>query len=89
MESYKNASITNLFYVNNRVHDVLYKFGFTETSKNFQAYNFGKGGSQNDYVLAEARDGAGVADLSLGYYNNANFSTPSDGQKPRMQCIFG
>lgn len=85
MESYKNASITNLFYVNNRVHDVLYKFGFTETSKNFQAYNFGKGGSQNDYVLAEARDGAGVADLSLGYYNNANFSTPSDGQKPRMQ----
>lgn len=69
LESYKNASITNLFYVNNRVHDVLYKFGFTETSKNFQAYNFGKGGSQNDYVLAEARDGAGVADLSLGYYN--------------------
>lgn len=85
LESYKNASITNLFYVNNRVHDVLYKFGFTETSKNFQAYNFGKGGSQNDYVLAEARDGAGVADLSLGYYNNANFSTPSDGSKPRMQ----
>jgi len=85
LESYKNASITNLFYVNNRVHDVLYKFGFTETSKNFQAYNFGKGGSQNDYVLAEARDGAGVADLSLGYYDNANFSTPSDGQKPRMQ----
>ncbi len=85
LDSYKNASITNLFYVNNRVHDVLYKFGFTETSKNFQAYNFGKGGSQNDYVLAEARDGAGVADLSLNYYNNANFSTPSDGQKPRMQ----
>jgi len=85
LDSYKNASITNLFYVNNRVHDVLYKFGFTETSKNFQAYNFGKGGIQNDYVLAEARDGAGVADLSLGYYDNANFSTPSDGSKPRMQ----
>lgn len=85
LDSYKNASITNLFYVNNRVHDVLYKFGFTETAKNFQAYNFGKGGSQNDYVLAEARDGAGVSDLSLNYYNNANFSTPSDGSRPRMQ----
>ncbi|MCG2792664.1 MAG: T9SS-dependent M36 family metallopeptidase [Weeksellaceae bacterium] len=85
LDSYKNAAITNLFYVNNKVHDVLYKFGFTETSKNFQAYNFGKGASQNDYVLAEARDGAGVSDLSLGYYNNANFSTPSDGSKPRMQ----
>lgn len=85
LDSYKNASITNLFYVNNKVHDVLYKFGFTETAKNFQAYNFGKGGAQNDYVLAEARDGAGVADLSLNYYNNANFSTPSDGSRPRMQ----
>lgn len=85
LDSYKNAAITNLFYVNNKVHDVLYKFGFTETSKNFQAYNFGRGGSQNDYVLAEARDGAGVSDLSLGYYNNANFATPSDGARPRMQ----
>ena len=85
LDSYKDASITNLFYVNNKVHDVLYKFGFNETAKNFQSYNFGKGGNQNDYVLAEARDGAGVADLSLGYYNNANFSTPTDGSKPRMQ----
>ncbi len=85
LDAYKDASITNLFYVNNRVHDVLYKFGFTETAKNFQAYNFGKGGTQNDYVQAEARDGAGNPDLSLGYYNNANFSTPSDGTKPRMQ----
>ncbi|QIY82834.1 T9SS type A sorting domain-containing protein [Chryseobacterium sp. NEB161] len=85
LDSYKDAAMTNLFYVNNRVHDVLYKFGFTEATKNFQAYNFGKGGSQNDYVQAEARDGAGLADLSLGIYNNANFSTPSDGTTPRMQ----
>jgi len=85
LANYKNASMTNLFYVNNKVHDILYKFGFTETAKNFQASNFGKGGNQNDYVLAEARDGAGVADLSLNVYNNANFNTPSDGGKPRMQ----
>ena len=72
-----NASITNLFYVNNKVHDIFYKFGFTETARNFQQTNFGIGGTGNDYVLAEAQDGGGI--------NNANFSTPSEGSKPRMQ----
>ncbi|MDR2206647.1 MAG: T9SS-dependent M36 family metallopeptidase [Flavobacteriaceae bacterium] len=85
LDGYTNASMTNLFYTNNKFHDVLYRFGFTETAKNFQANNFGNGGNGNDYVLAEARDGAGVPDLSLGIYNNANFATPSDGAKPRMQ----
>jgi len=74
---YTDAALTNLFYVNNRVHDILYKFGFTETAKNFQANNFGKGGAGNDYVKAEARDGSGT--------NNANFSTPSDGNNGKMQ----
>ncbi|WP_231433738.1 MULTISPECIES: T9SS-dependent M36 family metallopeptidase [unclassified Chryseobacterium] len=72
-----NASITNLFYANNMVHDVFHKFGFNEASKNFQQTNFGLGGVGNDYVLAEAQDGGGT--------NNANFSTPADGSKPRMQ----
>lgn len=73
----KNAAITNLFYMNNKMHDVFYRLGFTETARNFQAYNFGKGGAQNDYVMAEAQDGGGT--------DNANFSTPSDGLRPRMQ----
>ena len=81
----KDASITNLFYSNNMVHDILYRYGFTETAKNFQLYNFGLGGEQNDFVQAESRDGGGVADLSLGIYNNANFATPPDGYRPRMQ----
>lgn len=72
-----NAATTNLFYLNNKVHDIFYRLGFTETAKNFQAYNFGKGGAQNDYVLAESQDGSGK--------DNANFATPSDGSKPRMQ----
>lgn len=83
--SYTDAAITNVFYATNKIHDILYNFGFNELSKNFQANNFGKGGAQNDYVLAEARDGSDLADLSLGKFNNANFATPSDGQKPRMQ----
>lgn len=72
-----NASITNLFYVNNKIHDIFYRLGFTETARNFQAFNFGKGGAQNDYVRAEAQDGGGR--------NNANFSTPEDGSRPKMQ----
>ncbi len=75
----QNASITNLFYVNNMVHDIFYKFGFTESAKNFQQNNFGLGGFGNDYVNAEAQDGAGT--------NNANFSSPPDGSKPRMQMF--
>lgn len=72
-----DASITNLFYLNNRIHDVFYKFGFTESAKNFQQNNFGNGGIGNDYVEAEGMDGGGI--------NNANFGTPSDGNKPYMQ----
>ncbi|MDN3690949.1 T9SS-dependent M36 family metallopeptidase [Chryseobacterium tructae] len=76
-QNYTSASVTNLFYLNNKIHDVFYKFGFTESAKNFQTNNFGKGGSDSDAVLAEARDGKG--------YNNANFATPNDGFAPRMQ----
>lgn len=72
-----NSSITNLFYINNKVHDIFYKFGFTETARNFQQSNFGLGGAGNDYVNAEAQDAGGT--------NNANFATPADGLKPRMQ----
>lgn len=73
----RNAAITNLFYLNNRIHDVFYQFGFTESAKNFQQNNFGHGGVDDDSVNAEAQDGGGT--------NNANFSSPQDGYNPRMQ----
>jgi extracellular elastinolytic metalloproteinase len=73
----RDASITNLFYWNNIVHDVLYLYGFDEQSGNFQSNNYGKGGSGGDAVLAEDLDGSGTG--------NANFATPPDGQSPRMQ----
>ncbi|HEX6097282.1 MAG TPA: M36 family metallopeptidase [Thermoanaerobaculia bacterium] len=71
------AAVTNLFYLNNVIHDKLYRHGFNEAAGNFQTNNFGKGGLGNDAVLAEAQDGGGT--------NNANFATPADGSKPRMQ----
>ena len=73
----QNAAIANLFYLNNVIHDRLYRHGFNEAAGNFQTNNFGKGGLGNDAVLAEGQDGGGT--------NNANFSTPADGSKPRMQ----
>ncbi len=69
--------ITNLFYWNNIMHDVMYQYGFDEPAGNFQEVNMGRGGSESDYVRAEAQDGSGT--------NNANFSTPPDGSNPRMQ----
>ena len=71
------ACITNLFYWNNIIHDVMYQYGFDEVSGNFQNNNLGRGGLGNDYVKAEAQDGGGT--------NNANFNTPVDGGSGRMQ----
>lgn len=70
-------NITNLFYMNNIMHDALYLYGFDEVSGNFQNNNQGRGGLGNDYVIGDAQDGGGT--------NNANFSTPADGTRPRMQ----
>ena len=82
-ETYSNADqsedavITNLFYWNNIIHDVVYQYGFDEASGNFQENNYGNGGADSDYVNAEAQDGSGTC--------NANFGTPADGGNPTMQ----
>ena len=73
----QKAAATNLFYWNNIIHDVTYQYGFTEAAGNFQQDNLGRGGLGADYVRAEAQDASG--------YNNANFATPADGSRPRMQ----
>lgn len=75
--TYINAATTNLFYMNNIMHDVYYQYGFNEVNKNFQQNNYSRGGLGNDSVIAEAQDGSGT--------NNANFATPNEGSQPRMQ----
>ena len=75
--AYRAAAVSNLYYVNNRIHDVLYRFGFDEAAGNFQFNNYGNGAAGQDPVNAEAQDGGGT--------NNANFGTPPDGIPPRMQ----
>lgn len=78
-ETYRDASLTNLFYVNNVMHDILYQYGFDEVSGNFQTNNYERGGKGMDPVIADGQDASGR--------NNANFATPSDGQSPRMQMF--
>lgn len=74
-----SAAVTNLFYWNNLIHDVQYRYGFDAAAGNFQSNNYGASGLGLDFVLAEAQDGGGT--------NNANMCTPPDGQRPRMQMF--
>ncbi len=76
---YQAAAITNLFYWNNVLHDLLYHYGFDEASGNFQENNYTGAPGGSDAVNADAQDGSGT--------NNANFGTPSDGSNPRMQMF--
>jgi len=76
---FRSAAVASAFYLVNDYHDRTYALGFTEAAGNFQTSNFGKGGAQNDEVQVDAQDGSGT--------NNANFATPPDGSKPRMQMF--
>lgn len=73
----RQAAITNLFYMNNWLHDWWYHNGFDEAAGNAQLDNYGRGGVDGDPIEAQGQDGSGT--------NNANMATPSDGGSPRMQ----
>ena len=70
-----DASVTSLFAANWRMHDWSYHLGFTEENFNGQAFNFGRGGAENDPVLARAQAGA----VTPGSRNNATMATRPDG----------
>jgi len=65
------------FYLVNRWHDEMYKFGFNEIAGNFQHFNFGRGGIEGDRVSLEVQDSSGTT--------SANFATGPDGARGRMQ----
>ncbi|TCD65836.1 hypothetical protein EIP91_002141 [Steccherinum ochraceum] len=74
-----DAARTNAFYIVNTVHDISFKYGFTESTFNFQNNNFGNGGKANDRVTISVQDKNGV--------DNADFSTPPDGQSGAMRMF--
>ncbi len=71
---YEDASITNLFYWNNIIHDVLYLYGFDEISGNFQLNNFDKGGAENDFVYVSGQENLNLC--------NAQIAISTDGVSP-------
>ncbi len=76
-ERYGDASVVQLFYWCNWMHDKLYELGFTEAAGNYQKDNFGRGGLGDDAIQADAQDGSGV--------NNSNFTPAPDGTAGRVQ----
>lgn len=76
---FQQGVTTHGFYLVNRWHDEMYRLGFTEAAGNFQHFNFGRGGMEGDRVSFEIQDGSGT--------NGANFSTPADGARGRMQMF--
>ncbi|WP_225312630.1 M36 family metallopeptidase [Pseudotamlana haliotis] len=76
-KTYRDAAVTNLFYVTNMAHDVFYRYGFDEASGNFQENNYTNVIGKSDGLNAEAQDAAGT--------NNANMRTDTDGVNPIMQ----
>lgn len=75
--AFQQGSTVHQFFIANWFHDETYRLGFTEQARNFQHNNFGRGGIGNDRIRGEGQDTSGT--------NNANFSTPSDGGRGRMQ----
>ncbi|PVU86552.1 hypothetical protein BB561_006663 [Smittium simulii] len=78
-DTYIDASITNVFYTINMMHDLMYQYGFDEKAGNFQQDNRGKGGKGNDAVIAYVQDSSQI--------NNAQFTTPPDGYSAKMNLF--
>ncbi|MEA2236954.1 MAG: large repetitive protein [Thermoanaerobaculia bacterium] len=73
----RQASITQLFYNINFLHDWYYDSGFNEVSRNAQTNNFGRGGVGSDNIKGQSQD--------FQSFSNANMLTPADGGRPRMR----
>jgi extracellular elastinolytic metalloproteinase len=81
-DTQRNVAVTNLFYMNNVLHDISYRYGFDEKAGNFQYNNYDRGGRGRDFVNANAQDAIGLPEPAI---NNANMATPVDGISGRMQ----
>ncbi|KAF8755086.1 Fungalysin metallopeptidase (M36) [Rhizoctonia solani] len=69
-----DAARVNVFYIANMMHDLTYRYGFTEKTWNFQQDNRGLGGAENDRM--EIR----VQGNSIGI-----ITVPADGRPAMME----
>lgn len=75
--SYEAASITQVFYWANVLHDVLYVHGFDEVAGNFQENNYGNGGQEGDALIAEVQSNFAGCGGTL--------ASPPDGAAPTLR----
>src|SRR5207253_8405039 len=54
--SAQRGAVIQQFYLMNLFHDEMYRLGFTESARNFQTSNFGRGGIGGDRISAEGQD---------------------------------
>ncbi len=78
----QDAAVTQLFYMNNVMHDFSFRYGFDEKAGNFQEKNYIEPVGAGDYVEAEALDNA-----NGGATDNASFGTPEDGGNGSMSMF--
>jgi hypothetical protein len=76
------ASITQLFYTTNWLHDWYYDSGFVESAGNAQTDNFGRGGIGGDPLRALAQEAA-----FMGARDNAYIAVLEDGESPHMHMF--
>lgn len=76
-DKYADASTVNLFYALNEYHDLMFRYGFTPAAGNFEEAESSEGGRGGDAIVAYSISSAGI--------NNADFTTPPDGSKPRVR----
>lgn len=73
---FQQGVITHAFYTLNRWHDEMYRLGFNEQARNFQHFNFGRGGAEGDRVSYEVQDMSGT--------NSGSVSVTADGTRPQL-----
>lgn len=73
------ASVVGMFFHVNWLHDRWYEAGFDEASGNAQQDNFGLSGRGGDPILAGGNHFSST--------DNAEMSTPPDGESPRMHMF--
>ncbi len=80
--TYINASVVNLFYWYNRLHNFWYSYGFDEAAGNAQVDNFGLGGNDGDPIIVDAQDNSTPADPADADSCNAFMRADTDGNSP-------
>lgn len=73
----REAAIISLFYLSNKCHDILYRYGFNEGAGNFQENNYARGGLAKDAVRADTEE--------ENANGNAFFFPTVEGKAPIME----